>query len=1035
MKNTYSDRFDLRIGVQHSNYQTPGNFKYTKFCKITPGKLFSSNYFQMTNLLAAGTVEGPILIYTEKAKALSHVCLLCGHTASITDILQIDDTSFLSVSNDGTMYRWSNDDCSCISHFNNITESGEVRLSKHLSNQNLVWIYTIGFIAILFDIEKGEKIKQINTVGINGVAYLDPKKCVFVNDPMIAITQFNVLNTFKDDFTPIRKYALGFKLHQNYFLSEYGFIRTNDKTWEIISPMGLAIIAEGTIKGRNRNDFICSIKWFDSQTFCIGTYLGKFIIITLEITRNYNEVRVKVQDSMIVLYPTQTFINDFYFFGNKIVFTTTPYQIQSMDLSRKSSTNSLQENTKIYHIPRDSSGRVIESDGKKSFYVRNCEKGGNLSLSHTCNSKITALASRESQRMKLEIIVGCSDGTVSFFSENTAKPFHTEVVFSCPVIGLAHLPIKIRGRPTLLVIGSDGSIALIKHTLVHMTYANYEFRITAAYYHSIDESLIVRREDSSYIIFKISEPGPVMFTTHVPDNSYLLWSENEIAIGRDPLSTNQMKFGRNSWFYTSVCISQFADVHSRRYKMFSQLLLRLFKTEYDFNLTRSQSLNFSNVDSSNSTFTKSQSIQSLVDWVSPENPPVKLRRTRHPHQKIVDGLSIVIVSYEKAATFFYPKYRVCGNLSFMLSNPVSAGNIIIKTLISGETSEYGYPELITEITKLLICGDFKIEVAASMECDRFIESISDELAQKLIDSSQSIKSSNSNKSETDFFLLALLAVKHHNLIPRNELPYLLDFLLKISDSSRGCASLALSILIHGFAFWSEMKSELLLFNEFIKCFVRMERPKAVEEMFLSLAVEKLDILFSAISTILSESQFFYFSQYNQNNSTDQNADIIRNIVGLASKVAFFKPKLCGVRISEHLITIASQMPNHIQIQQIIKEELKVHALFITAISMMNDLLVIGRNDGIVAIYRNFKLIFSEQAFQSSIDYTSIGPNSQYCAILSIGNKKAKVFSLHLQGILSSLYKRKEVETILDPVGNHYQLFWTDEKHCHFTVVD
>ena len=1014
------NKFDIFVGVQHSKYQTPGNFRYTKICQIKPGKVFSESFFQITNLFACGTFEGPIMVYSERNNSLSHVCLLCGHVSRITDIIQLD-TSFVSASVDGDVFRWCNDDCSCISNFNKIVPVGDVRLSHHPFAKQCIWVYTVGFYAVLLDLDTGQKIRTIDTIGVTTVAVIEPKISLFVNTPVLCVLRFNVLTAYNKSFEKINSWSLGYSVEKKNFLCEYGFIQVEKDKWTLLSVQDLFSFCEDTIIGRTNDDAISLVKWINPSKFCISTYQAKFIIIILEVTKRDEYISVHKQSVIEIATEIPTFVNYFICTKNRILYRAEPEKINSISFKGKIYSNSKQKITKIYHVPRSSSARVVESDGKNGFYVRNWEKDGGLSLRHKTSARITAISSRESVTNKLEIIVGCSDGTVSFFSENTAKPFHVEVVFSSPIIGLGDLPMKIRGRPTLLVVGQDGSVALIKNTTVIMSYANYEFRINAVYYHAIDECIIVRREDYSYITFKITEPGPVMLSTFLPEKSILVWSENQISVGKDALATNQMKFGRNSWFYTTVAISKFINCSKRRYKMFAQLILKLFEAELDLGISRSLSLNFSD-DIESAPIIKSQSIQSLVDWISPDAPPIRLRRSRHQQKKLVDGLSLVICrnindsefgDNSNAATFFYPKHKICGSLSFMLSPKNSAHNIIARTLLSGETSKIEYPNLITEFTKLLICGDIKIEASAAMECSRIVNNISEELAKKIYNSIDK-----NSTIDSDMFLLSLLLICHSKLIPSYKYHALLNFLLKTSDSTKGCASLALSILLRGFKFWSQIRTETSLFSEFIKSFIKYDRPKAVEEMFFQICVPRIELFFTVLTNLIKE------------NENDEK--IIKSLVGLSSKFSLSNPTLCGTKIAYNLVLLAAEIPS---IQDIIMDELTVHSLFMPIISILKEVIVIGQSDGTLLIFKNFKLVSSERLFDSPIDIVSIGPQAQFCCALSISERKAKVFSLHSQGFFSMINRKNEVEADLDGISQRYKVFWTDKKHCHFTVID
>ena len=396
----------------------------------------------------------------------------------------------------------------------------------------------------------------------------------------------------------------------------------------------------------------------------------------------------------------------------------------------------------------------------------------------------------------------------------------------------------------------------------------------------------------------------------------------------------------------------------------------------------------------------------------------------NPLKKIIQGLSLVIVGdNKKKATFFYPEYRICGNMAFILSDTNSVTNMIIKALISGETAEEQYPELIPAFAKLLVCGNYNIETAASIECDILIDLITDEISDKLI---QTIPD-NSN-SENHLFVLSIVALSHHYLIPRKKYQQLLSFLISKIMTKEGCSSLSLSILVRGFEFWSNVNSssnwngKVNLFVKLIDSFVRIERPKSIEDNFFRTAIENLDSFFEAMKRAIEMNI----------DPMDKNNESIKKFIDLMSKIAFSNPQICGIQITSMLVEIANQFN---QIASIIEDEIGTHSIFFTSVAILNNFVVIGRKDGFISVYKNFKPTLTERAFNSPVDYVSIGPTGRFCAAISVNERKAIIFALPSQGIMNSFHKRSGSEANLESVGGHYKIYWSDPTHCHFSVVD
>lgn len=1070
------NEFDLPIGVHQIKYQIPGNFKYSKICNIVPGKLFRSKYFQITNLIAAGTTNGPIIIYTDQFKSLSHVCLLCSHSTSISDIIQLkNNCNFLSISTDGTISKWSNDDCSLVSSYQNIAIPGETKFALHPPNSNFIWVYTIGFQAFLFDLQKGVIVKKINVTGVTQLCFLDPKSCLLVKNLSLAILQFNYYQRFEGrllensiksiDLEVVESSALQFQLNQNYYLNEYGLIRTNVRTWQIISPATFAIKLEGRIKGRVENDSISSAKFVNQNTLCLSTFGGRFIVYSLKLTKNaFCEIDYEILRFDYVISPIDTFVNDFIVMAKmnferdsidinhtSIVYQSNPKRIYSLKFDNSCSANSNPKFTKVYHVPRISSGRIVESDGKSVFYIRNWEKGGNSSFKYFGPSKITSMMSYESPRKKLEVIVGCKDGTLSFFSENSCHPFHTEIVFSSPVVGLANIPMHIRGRKLLFAAAEDGTAAILRNRKVQMIYANNAFPIDMAYYNELNESFILRRMDSSFIVFNIDQPGPIFLSSTILPNSIPIWSLNCIQSehsNESSLNTHEIRFGMNSWFYASVGIPKLLNVQNKRTKLFSRFLIRLFQQTFDYSLTRSQSLTFDNAGESefpsmdnlsemdklskinnigelssilaemDTAIPKSRSIQ-MLDWVTPTSLSTIKRNRSHPYQKIIDGLSLVIIGHDKiSTTFFYPKYRICGDMAFVLSDRNSAYNSVIKTLIAGESSEEIHPELVKIFTTLMFCGNASIETAASIECDRIVDTITVEMAQQVIASLPNNLRSQPDK--TTSFILSLLAINHSKLISKDLYSNLLVFLLRTSNTTEQCSSLSLSLLIRGYDFWSKQypNAGTPFFVELIKCFIAKEKPKALEELFFSLAISRMKEFNQALSILIKDES--------------KTPSEMKRLITLLSKLTFSDTQNAGTKITAKLIEIAAEYPS---LESIINKELNAHSLLFPSVSLRNEYIAIGHKNGYLTVYKNYKPIVFEHQFDTSVDYVSIGPNATYCALISVYSRKAKIFSLPTQGLFSAFQQRKNCESHLDEVGKLYKISWRDETNCVFTVIE
>ena len=80
MRSVIESEMPLIVAIQHSK---SGMFSKFHFEWIIHGKLFHSPSFNLKNLCAAGTEEGPILLISKLTQSIVPVCLLCVHNEKL----------------------------------------------------------------------------------------------------------------------------------------------------------------------------------------------------------------------------------------------------------------------------------------------------------------------------------------------------------------------------------------------------------------------------------------------------------------------------------------------------------------------------------------------------------------------------------------------------------------------------------------------------------------------------------------------------------------------------------------------------------------------------------------------------------------------------------------------------------------------------------------------------------------------------------------------------------------------------------------
>jgi hypothetical protein len=499
---------DVRIGVRSSTAAIPNRFSFTKFAKLAAGALFQDLSLPISRLIAAGTTDGPILLFAITRSSISNVCLLCGHSVAVTDIRQIaSQGTFLSVDCDGTLCVWSNTDGTLQCSIPRVSPPGDVRITPS-EDAETVWVWTVGFDAKRISAKGGAVLNTLNVIGLTGLALLLPGTSIFVESAILFVCQANYCSPYRTDGTKIAGscFPVNCNWGHSVHASEFGVVETVGNEWAILSPRRYDELRRG-VAGR---DAISCVAWSDSTTVCLGSFSGEFSVLTISFSDT-----VSILSHRTVTRPQLCFVSDFMISKTKIVFSPGRGRIDCLSLSgRLVSSGPSRES--VCHVSKE--GLTLERVSDRQF------KCGDFLYETDAN--ITAMTSRHGGA---EFVVGTSMGCVLFYERGNSVPYRRTEIFPEPAVGFANLP-RIRGRAAMLVIGAQGTVALVRHVTVLMVYASIEFPVRRLYLVEELSCVTVERCDGSFMTFPMLAPAPVAVGAAPPSRARLVWESTSLEV-------------------------------------------------------------------------------------------------------------------------------------------------------------------------------------------------------------------------------------------------------------------------------------------------------------------------------------------------------------------------------------------------------------------------------------------------------------------------------------------------------------------------
>ncbi|KAH0788911.1 hypothetical protein GPJ56_007123 [Histomonas meleagridis] len=996
-------------------------FHFTCFEWVSTGKLFHSPSFNLSNLCAVGTSEGPILLVSKLAQTIVPVCFLCGHKSPVTSLLMtLQTNTFISASSDGTIAAWHCDDGSCRFIFENILPSGFINLSISQYSCAQIWAWTVGQGAILLDLINGQIIKKILFPGLISFSLLTSLTCKYVSEDSLILVGHNKIDLFRfdddNDVEHVKSFPINFKIGTRFVVSNFGLCKIEGDVFALYSPTTMDIIFYDKFTELDEGDSIANIKWDSQDLFCISSYYGKFRIYELRRINNGAMGSVHIESVHDFSY-SAGFVDAFAFTkAEGIIFSSNSTSIVSMSSLKKWVKLVLPKEKKICCVPEIDEPLIIQSDFSSSFNLSNWGNPKAITKEFSISSKLipmsqssnfhdaleyNELAYRSDNNVKitsiacyfsysnslkdLQIIVGASNGALYFFTERSSFPISSSCDLQSPIIGITILPevFLTRGH---LAIAKDGSIALYRLTKLQFIYHADQFPVLSIYYHSTN-LLIVHKSNGSFTIYNANSPYPLSQQTYLPTDSKLIWSNVNIQLNQSKVfSTLTVSIGNQSTFYGALQVTKLHSIP------FNELNCDIIDTlELSYRL------------------------------FNPHSTPNK-------NEKFNEKLfSFVLVGSKNIPTFFYPLFHLRGNRVLDASPYNAAIHYISYILISrklGHDSNYlskgenktKITDFLSILTQLLFVNDETVQIISANCCANLIGTLSIQKCNDLM--RQYLQYLNPKAlANYDKFLLSIIAVEHIDFVQEEYQKQLFKYMVYTANSEHASSNLALIILLDGFKLWSTfMKTKERFFNLLIQILMKKQKNvfSNVEKVFSVVAATENESFFNSINDII--------------NKSNGNLNVVKYLCNLCTNVSFNNVQTVGTKGTLNIALIGS---NYSQYQKITQKELQLHSLTFKTVKGDGVFWLIGTNDGTIHVFKKNKFIFSKKLFEMPISLVSIGPSSKYAAALSEDEMKLKMFALK-KGFMSNNCDVVS-EAVLTGDGK-FDITWSDPNSCHFYMI-
>ncbi|EAY00415.1 hypothetical protein TVAG_114190 [Trichomonas vaginalis G3] len=931
----------IQVGFVVNDDPLPSDFHYTCCCWIHNSNFFSKEPFSFEKVFVAGTMEGPLVCFGINNTKIESVSILIGHHSNVSDIINgLQGKQFLSISNDGTLCEWRTTDTSCICKYPEIVPSGNLFLSIQPTEINHVWICSIGQRADLFDTKTQSILCSISIPSLVSFSYMTSANSVYVSESCIVVVTNNNIRQIKFENNEVisnkKIQNISSNIFENYYSTPYGVVRIKRNMFSVLYERGNSKDYELQL---DESDSIQYVYWVTKKHLCLVTFGGCFFVVNISHSKELD--RIKIEN--IEKYKFEnTFVSGKFDFQPEFGFVF-PHSSKSVRYLNKESQFSFTPVKFVakYSIPIGSSDNIITlNKNNHEIEVFNWSSLEKVEVSHKSQSKITCIYSIpvKYRQQKLMIYAGGADGTVSFYFDISETPIRTIDALASSIESFIRLPIKIGGRESVLAVGEDGSIALIKWTDIIVRYPGFNTKVLEVYFYEQQSFLIVKYSSGEYFVYSLKSSDIIDCLSVAPPLAQKFYPSEE-CFEETTFSLETIDVGRSSQVIARLRLDSELDDSNSKILQAKYIIFRL-----------------------------------LLPGVPVKNTP----------PGISDKCGSNLVFYGDSPgtiTLFYKNQALTGHHIFESSEDIAGMHFIAWTILSTSFSftkpryspDYNGSYFLPLLSQLINHKSQHIRDTASLACANSMMATPISTAQNIV---TPFISNRHPMTETEKFLLSMVFVAQPDTLPSSFLLNLFDFLVSKMKSNSEEGYLSTVILLNGFDLWEKTTNtnDLLL--------------KIMREMVSHQRHQHVNTIFAIVSGIHFQEFFQSFDKIVDENVTVANGNIVlKRLFELTNRVSFSGVDMIGAPATLRIAYVGSKYP---KLAQVVAEELARATLTNRCVSVCQNVCIVAVN-GTCYVFRNCSFEFSVQLTETPISALILDKNAAKCAAISNESSEVIIF--------------------------------------------
>lgn len=728
------------LSIEKTNSVLPSQFRYSYVHWLgNPLGVFANEDFHFKKYFAAGTEEGPIVIFGDTGTELHQVALLCGHTRTVTGIsTSLHPDTFTSVSYDAVICGWSMRDGVCLYSFQANVKPGYIKAVNSSTNVDVLYLWSLGGTFYKLNVKTGETQLVLQSFGLTSLAPTLGDTVLFTTYNTICSYNTNTGEKTVHYFTP--------SIHKRQFACENGYVLTKRNRVQLYD-MSYVYINSIVIEEFEEEEAILKVYWRSHKLIQIVTYLGNVINITL--SKNDIEYSITKQ-----IYPNYykyvSFTNREQFLG---VVGTTLISVQDENGERFFNGN---KNKRNYHLSSGNCQQYYASD--HTDYIKYFDRNTVVSRYNHSHSTVSSLYSIQYKGTEY-LITGSMNGTITIYNKNTEEPLQQIPALSCPVVGIVQTPFMLGGFPRILAIGEDGSSCLFNLGDHRIHYLGNHFRPRKVYIYEQMGLIFVLYQGGTILMYNLDNPDPVSTLSVIPPKATLIWSYSSKNVSTSISATGTVNIGGKGVAFDTHNFSEITSF-TQTDTILLENIVRIFKLCDEELKDQPGNLVFIGANQNPTFYYDKFSISGQLLYLASPNVIVN----HWVASNIISSIIGIVTKKQSSRTF------------------VECLPMLLQMLFEGST-------IVQDITAPLIINI--IPFLQSSDCQQMISSTLYQLNEGSID----------NLSDPNKFLLSIAVCINENLVPASLTRPLFLYLKGSATLSSDVFHVALNILTYGIRVW------------------------------------------------------------------------------------------------------------------------------------------------------------------------------------------------------------------------------------------